>query len=54
MFMTIFLVFPQAAVRVGNKKQGSNTIMWTSFTLKFRSTNIIDFDIILSFTFIHS
>ena len=38
----------------GNKKQGSYTIMSTSFALKFRSNEIIDVGIILSFTLIHS
>ena len=34
----------------GDKKQGSNTIMSTSFALKFWSNKIIDGDIILSTT----
>ena len=47
----MFLI-PLAAAG-GNKKQGSYTIMSTSFALKFRS-NEIDVGIILSFTLIHS
>ena len=38
----------------GNKKQGSNTIMSTSLAMKFRSTDIIDVDIILFITLTHS
>ena len=40
-----------AGVIQENKTEGSNTIMSTSFALKFWSNNIIDVDIILSITF---
>ena len=38
---------PQTAAG-GNKTEGSNTIMSTSFALKFWFNNVIDVDIILS------
>ena len=44
---------PQAAAG-GNKTQGSNTIMSTSFALKFWSNKIIDVDTILSIILIVS
>ena len=40
---------PQTAAG-GNQTEGSNTIMLTSFALKFWSNKIIDVDIILSIT----
>ena len=46
---TILSIPPQTA-EGGNKTQGSNSIMSTSFALKFWSNKIIDVDIILPIT----
>ena len=48
----MFLIHPQEAAGGGGKEQGSNTIIPTSFAMKFRSNEIIDVNIIL--TLIHS
>ena len=45
---------PQAIAKEGNEKQVTNTIMSTTFALKFWTNQIIDIDIILSFISIHS
>ena len=44
------IYFPQKTATGGNKTQGSNTIMSTSFALEFWSNKLIDVNIILSFT----
>ena len=43
-------LFPPKTAAGGNKTEGSNTIMSTSFALKFWSNKIIDVNIILSIT----
>ena len=40
--------YPPQAAAGGNKTQGSNTIMSTSFALKIWSDKIIDVDIMLA------
>ena len=45
-----FIPPPPKLRQVGNKTQGSNAIMSTSFALEFWSNKLIDVDIILSFT----
>ena len=43
-------IFKNTSAGGGNKTEGLNTIMSTSFALKFWSNKVIDVDIILSIT----